>query len=275
LFQAMASHDVARCLHIVEQMALIGADFEQVLASILQILHAIAIAQAVPESEGIAAFADISEELLALKASLSSEVVQLFYQIALMGQKELAHAPSARIGFEMTLLRMMVFRPKEVQMPSLSLNQTAPIEPSKVGHQIAKPQAAPLEMQVDNSVLNWVEVVAKLPLSALALSLVKNCVVSTWDGKWLALILDPMQKACLNPQRQTQIQDALNQYFGYAIKLTITVGDVQSGTPLMIAKAQEEKRSTQAKMAIEEDKTVQNILSTFDGTVEKITAVEP
>jgi DNA polymerase-3 subunit gamma/tau len=290
LFQAMASHDVKQCLHIVEQMALIGADFEQVLASVLQILHALAIAQAVPDSEGITAFANISEELLMMKASLHPETVQLFYQIALMGQKDLAYSPSARIGFEMTLLRMLVFRPKAAQIPSTPLNKIAPttnqitapiiepskVEPSKVEHHAKSPVPVVHQNNVpaDNSVLNWVEVVSKLPLSALALSLVKNCIVSTWDGKALALILDLTQKACLNPQRQTQIQDALNQYFGYAIKLTITVGDVQSGTPLMIAKAQEEKRSTQAKTAIEEDKTVQNILSTFDGTVEKITAVD-
>jgi hypothetical protein len=88
------------------------------------------------------------------------------------------------------------------------------------------------------------------------------------------LTLDPLQKACLNPQRQTQIQEALVQYFGYPIKLSIAVGDVQSGTPLMIAQAQEQLRTTQAKTAIEQDKTVQNILSTFDATVEKITAVD-
>jgi DNA polymerase-3 subunit gamma/tau len=308
LLQAMANNDVKQCLHLVEQMASIGADFTQVLATILQILHAIAIAQAVPQSEGIASFADINPELLAIKELLSPEIVQLFYQIALMGQKELSNAPSARIGFEMTLLRMLVFRPKETSVQPIPLSKIAPtptshsaspVEVKKENTDIqskltptatvpsaptaavpsaptaAVPSAptAPTAVPSEGS-LNWVEVVSKLPLSALALSLVKNCVVSTWDGKALSLTLDPLQKTCLNPQRQTQIQDALIQYFGYPIKLIIEVGDVQSGTPLMIAQAQEQLRTTQAKTAIEQDKTVQNILSTFDATVEKITAVD-
>lgn len=296
LLQAMANNDVKQCLYLVEQMASIGADFTQVLATILQVLHAIAIAQAVPQSEGIASFADINPELLAIKELLSPEIVQLFYQIALMGQKELSNAPSARIGFEMTLLRMLVFRPKETSVQPISLNKIAPattdqitappVEAKKENTEIqsklapvpsapasAVPPASAVSSEIPGS-LNWVEVVSKLPLSALALTLVKNCVVSTWDGKTLSLTLDPLQKACLNPQRQTQIQDALIQYFGHPIKLIIAVGDVQSGTPLMIAQAQEQLRTTQAKTAIEQDKTVQNILSTFDATVEKITAID-
>jgi len=39
--------------------------------------------------------------------------VQLWYQMALTGRRDLAIAPSPRTGFEMSLLRMLAFRPAE------------------------------------------------------------------------------------------------------------------------------------------------------------------
>jgi DNA polymerase-3 subunit gamma/tau len=125
----------------------------------------------------------------------------------------------------------------------------------------------------ETSTLNWPEVITKLSLSGLGLMLVKNCVVSKWDGKVLVLTLDSLQKACLNPQRQMQIQEVLTQYFGHPIKLTINVGDAHA-SPLKIEQEQAKQRQSQAKASIEEDKTVQNILSTFDATVEKITVID-
>ena len=86
-------------------------------------------------------------------------------------------------------------------------------------------------------------------------------------------MLDDSQKACLNPSRQDQIQAAISQYLGRPIKLTITVGEVVA-TPMMQAAEQAILKEQQAKASIEQDKTVQGLVSTFDATVEKITVVD-
>src|SRR5690606_41049407 len=41
------------------------------------------------------------------------ELVQLWYQMALGGRRDLPLAPGARAGFEMSLLRMLAFRPAD------------------------------------------------------------------------------------------------------------------------------------------------------------------
>jgi len=315
LLAAFADSDAKQCLQAIREMALIGADFTQVLASVLQVLHAAAVAQAVPDSEGIASFAEIDPELLSLKDKLAPEEVQLAYQIALMGQKDLAFAPDVQTGFEMTLLRMIVFRPeqrvnegisssalpvKKIESRAQSAPQVLPVSEPKAAVAVPaalaqKPQTPQVEIKeatshqhlkeeapasdiaaernVDNNLVDWAQVVTKLPLAGLTLTLVKNSIVSKYEGDRLTLMLDDSQKACLNPSRQDQIQAAISQYLGRPIKLTITVGEVVA-TPMMQAAEQAILKEQQAKASIEQDKTVQGLVSTFDATVEKITVVD-
>ncbi|KPQ30462.1 MAG: DNA polymerase III, subunit gamma and tau [Marinobacter excellens HL-55] len=84
-------------------------DYAIILADLLSLFHRVTMEQVVPGS------ADNSlgdaAQVQALARKLSAEDAQLFYQTALMGRKDLAVTPDARMGFEMTLLRMLAFRP--------------------------------------------------------------------------------------------------------------------------------------------------------------------
>ncbi len=84
-------------------------DYSVILADLLSLFHRVTMEQVVPGS------ADNSlgdaEQVQSLARKLSAEDAQLFYQSALIGRKDLAITPDARMGFEMTLLRMLAFRP--------------------------------------------------------------------------------------------------------------------------------------------------------------------
>jgi DNA polymerase-3 subunit gamma/tau len=79
----------------------------------LRVLHDLAVAQVVPEALAGAEADQAREAVRALAARIPPEDVQLYYQIALTGVRELPYAPDARIAFEMTLLRMLAFQPEE------------------------------------------------------------------------------------------------------------------------------------------------------------------
>ncbi|MDE1922981.1 MAG: DNA polymerase III subunit gamma/tau, partial [Gammaproteobacteria bacterium] len=86
-------------------------DYDRALVELAAYLQRVAIVQVVPESaQGESEFAD--EDLARLAGALTPEDVQLYYQIAVMGRRDLNLAPDPRIGFEMTLLRMLAFRPE-------------------------------------------------------------------------------------------------------------------------------------------------------------------
>ncbi|MFT6916885.1 MAG: DNA polymerase-3 subunit gamma/tau [Motiliproteus sp.] len=109
LLQQLAQGSAKGVLDTVSTMAQFGADADAILAELLGLLHRLAVAQMLPDavdnSQGD------RDELMALAAGLRAEDVQLFYQIALHGRRDLPHVPVAREGLEMALLRMLAFRP--------------------------------------------------------------------------------------------------------------------------------------------------------------------
>jgi len=111
ILSALVVGDGAGLLKCVEDLAQFSPDYNTVLGDIVSLLHRIAIAQTVPAALDNSMGDKV--EVQELAAQLCAEDVQLFYQIALMGRKDLPFVPDAREGLEMTLLRMLAFRPAQ------------------------------------------------------------------------------------------------------------------------------------------------------------------
>ena len=109
LLEAIAASDARGLLGLLAQIAEFAPDYEQLLADLLGLLHQLALAQQVPTAVDGEAFD--GQRLAALAQRCAAEDVQLWYQIALLGRRDLPYAPDARDGLEMILLRMVAFRP--------------------------------------------------------------------------------------------------------------------------------------------------------------------
>jgi DNA polymerase-3 subunit gamma/tau len=109
LLQALAQLDGPGLLDEVARIAELTPDFAGVLQELIGLLHRIALHQEVPET--LAQDDPDRARIRELSLQMKPEDVQLFYQIALMGQQDLQLAPDPRIGLEMVLLRMIAFRP--------------------------------------------------------------------------------------------------------------------------------------------------------------------
>ncbi|MGB3393042.1 MAG: DNA polymerase III subunit gamma/tau [Stenotrophomonas sp.] len=107
MLDALATGDGARLLQVVAALAEFSPDWSGVLDALSEALHRIQVQQLVP---GAAVPGD-GIDALAFAPRLRPEVVQLWYQMALGGRRDLHLAPSPRAGFEMTVLRMLAFRP--------------------------------------------------------------------------------------------------------------------------------------------------------------------
>ena len=154
LLDTLAANDARAMLAVVSELAEQGADFAGVLAELISSLQRVALAQVVPEAadagQGDAA------RVLELARGISAEDVQLFYQMALHGRRDLPLAPDPRGGFEMTLLRMLAFRPGTLGEPDQAppdpmvksaRSSQAPTDSAAVAgqatHSAATPQPAP------------------------------------------------------------------------------------------------------------------------------------
>jgi DNA polymerase-3 subunit gamma/tau len=125
LLGALANADGVALMGEVEALAGFSPDFGQVLDDIAATLHRIQLQQLVP---GIVDGETDSEvDVAALATRLAPELVQLWYQMAIGGRRDLSLAPSQRTGFEMALLRMLAFRPASTH----SVEATADESPRK------------------------------------------------------------------------------------------------------------------------------------------------
>ncbi|CAI8823699.1 DNA polymerase III subunit tau [Pseudomonas sp. IT-P12] len=113
VLHALIQGDAKALLEGVRHLAEQGPDWNGVLSEILNVLHRVAIAQALPE--GVDNGHGDRDRVLALAQALPAEDVQFYYQMGLIGRRDLPLAPDPRGGFEMVLLRMLAFRPADTE----------------------------------------------------------------------------------------------------------------------------------------------------------------
>ncbi|MGH8277564.1 MAG: DNA polymerase III subunit gamma/tau, partial [Steroidobacteraceae bacterium] len=109
LAELLAGLDGAELLRGAQALEQFAPDYAQLLDELAALLVRVGLRQAVSGYEGDELYAP--EVLEPLARALTPEDVQLFYQTAITGRRDLALAPDPRTGFEMTLLRMIAFRP--------------------------------------------------------------------------------------------------------------------------------------------------------------------
>ncbi|KMN12458.1 DNA polymerase III subunit gamma/tau [Pseudomonas weihenstephanensis] len=150
LLHALIEGDARALLEAVRHLAEQGPDWNGVLSEILNVFHRVAIAQALPE--GLDNGHGDRDRVLALASALPAEDVQFYYQMGLIGRRDLPLAPDPRGGFEMVLLRMLAFRPagtadapsqplKPVGISQATVDSTSPVAATAA---VAAPAPAPV-----------------------------------------------------------------------------------------------------------------------------------
>jgi DNA polymerase-3 subunit gamma/tau len=231
--------------------------------------------------------------LMALAERFTPEDLQLYYQIGLTGRRDLPLAPEPRTGLEMVLLRMLAFRPAGAEVvsqatPTATPAQTAPA--SKPSQTVTKTVALPMQTAAatipdkpDSDTIvaepavttstpaavasDWHQIVAGLQLSGVMQQLVAHCVMLELTDKQIHLALTTTGAPLLNKEREANLREALESYFGRPLKLQIEIKDTEGETPAAREVRLQAERQAAAKAAIDTDPNVQSILDAFDGQV--------
>ncbi|KTS95485.1 DNA polymerase III subunit gamma/tau [Pseudomonas oryzihabitans] len=128
VLHALLEGDGRAVLEAVRHLAEQGPDWSGVLAELLNVLHRVAIAQVLPDA--VDNGQGDRERVLTLAQALPAEDVQYYYQLGLVGRRDLPLAPDPRHGFEMVLLRMLAFRPAGVALPERPALKTTGASPA-------------------------------------------------------------------------------------------------------------------------------------------------
>jgi DNA polymerase-3 subunit gamma/tau len=282
LLDALARNDAQAVLECIHSLAEQAADFSSVLAELISSLHRIAFAQVLPDamddSLGDAA------AILNLAKQMSAEDVQLFYQIGVIGRRDLPLIPDARSGFEMVLLRMLAFRPAdngiknavsapikravpaEITLPPVTNAKLSATAPDPVP---AMPLEIPasLTMPREDPPQNWSSIVNALKLTGIARELAVNCELKQHSEDSVHLVLDTAHAHMRSKKVEERIEQALQQYYAAPLKLVIAVDKPVQETPASKQTRQQGERQQAAVAAIQADANIKSLRDTFNASI--------
>ncbi|WP_041070646.1 DNA polymerase III subunit gamma/tau [Thiolapillus brandeum] len=276
MLRRVADNDARGLLQDIDQAAQQSPDFSALLKDMLLLLHRVALYQVAPEAAD-AAWGDL-QPIQALAQLLPAEDVQLFYEIALRGQRDLPLAPDPRSGFEMILLRMLAFRPgapssetrgsvpePAVEAPGKSPAPPRPApQPAPTQNQSApsRPEAAP---QAEIDLQNWHQVLPRLGLGGLSSQLAAHCTVKSWKNDELVLALSSGGAALAGSMAEKKLQAALESYLGRPLKMRIELEDRGEETPAQAAERKQREDQAMAVDAMQNDPMVKALEEGFHG----------
>ena len=265
MLEALAAGNAGDLLARAARIAEHNPDYEGILAELIFRLHDIALVHLLPEGSG-----PRDEDTVRLSALFRPEDVQLCYQIALLGRRDLASTPDPRIGFEMTLVRMLAFRPGGVDMAAATGAARATPPSASVPLVSSAPRVA--EVVGDAAVAgDWQQVIDEMALAGLVKELAGHCVLHERTRDRVHLVLAPSQEHLLKTTQKERLQDALRTRFGPDIKLVISVEQPQKETPAE-RRAREEREAQAAALAkMRTDPNVQAMVTAFDATLDEST----
>jgi len=280
IMQALAVGDAKMIMQCMYDLAQLSADFNSLFEDIIHLLHQVAITQSVPSAMDSL---DFDKALLQeLSESFSAEDIQLYYQIALIGKRDLYLSPSPQAGLEMSLLRMLTFKPADEVAPNATpiVSSRAVANDASKSSQSVKSKStndavqANSQHRTNNSLqelaegkLVWGSLVEKLGVQAITHSLATNCNVKHVDENVLTLSIEKQHEGIVTDKSRQKLEKALQEYFGEQIQVKIECSDDMIETPAKKKERSIAKKITQAEQSAEEDEVVQAFKSSFGAEI--------
>ena len=292
LLDGLAKGDAKALVAEIDQIASRSISFDITLKDFASVLARIALVQSVRDS---AVEGPDAQRIVDAAAMLKVDDVQLFYQIALLGRRDLSLAPDEHSGFTMTMLRMLSFAAGKNERPPATAKsgasgtqksggapaqEYASIKPNTstgepVGGKIAQEPvlartsyAVPATAQAGTSFNgDWPSFIARLNFNGMAGMLAKQCEFQSFADGILELTLPAAQKHLAEKAFQEKLKSELQPHFGANLRMNIRVGNV-AGKSLAAAEDRERSdRQVAAEAAILADPFINNLKQDFGAEV--------
>ena len=265
-------------LLFIKELAYKGENLTNTLNDLISLFHKIATTQMIDDVK------QVSPEINELAKIISAQDLQLYYQIAINGQKDMRHSPSEQIGLEMTLLRMIAFHPdsqaeKKTLKSSQSSNTTnkePPKEkiqgnsltkdklPIKVGEESIQAIENQLNVKSQN---DWEKIITELGFAGAAKMLVKNTVFDSLKDQILSLTLSDDFINLLTQNTQSSIEKTLNEDYP-GITLVINPGSTNGSSLSQKESVKSEEKRKQTENQFLNDDGLKELQEVFNSQVD-------
>jgi len=262
-------------------------DYDAVLETLAAIIQRAAILQAAPDLD--ADEDGLTERARTFANASAPEDLQLWYQIALAGRRDLPLAPSPRAGCEMTLLRMLAFRvdgpgegspaptggraATERRAPATKPSARPAGKPAASGRSAREPsgraqEPVPAATRPLDSTADWEALIESVELGGATRQLARHCGFAGRDGELVKLVIDPAHEYLATRAQQDRLRDALKPALGSSLRLQIDPGKPVGETAADKAARAQMERQAEAENAIGGDPFVREMQKVFDATVD-------
>ena len=277
LLTALAVTDAPALLAQVRQLDELAPDYGDVLASLATQLQQIAVVQMAGATalESEAAAEDELALLVRLASQMAPETVQLMYQIAVMGRRDLALAPDPRTGFEMVLLRMVAFHPERAQPAAPPRGVPAAVRPVPPpgkassaparGPGASEPGAATPAATTD--IGDWSAFIATLNLDGAARQLAAHCALVGQSPFDIRLTLDKRNGHLLTDNLRSRLTAAIQERLGSSVKVLYAIAEAPQETPATQQARTDDDDLRQARERIAADSNVRQMAELFGAEV--------
>ena len=278
LASLVINRDAQEVLLFIKELAHKGENLTNTLNDLTSLFHKIATTQMIDDVK------QVSPEINELAKIISAQDLQLYYQIAINGQKDMRHSPSEQIGLEMTLLRMIAFHPdsqaeKKTLKSSQSSNTTnkePPKEktqgnsltkdklPIKVGEESIQAIENQLNVKSQN---DWEKIITELGFAGAAKMLVKNTVFDSLKDQILTLTLSDDFINLLTQNTQSSIEKTLNEDYP-GITLVINPGSTNGSSLSQKESVKSEEKRKQTENQFLNDDGLKELQEVFNSQVD-------
>ena len=303
LLDCLASGDAKMLVAEIDQIASRSISFDITLKDFASVLARIALVQSVGAS---AVEGPDAQKIVEASGRLASDDVQLFYQIALLGRRDLSLAPDEHAGFTMTMLRMLSFArgmtgekvggnagakaahkatvatsnaavsPKATGSTAKEyapVKQNTSIGAPAGGKSVQEPALAGTSYETSAAAPeagfngDWPGFIARLNFNGMAGMLAKQCEFQSFADGILELTLPSTQKHLAEKAFQEKLKSELLPHFGANLRMNIRISDV-AGKSLAAAEDRERSaRQVAAEAAILSDTFINNLKQDFGAEV--------
>ena len=255
LLDRIAAGDGKGTIEEAERIASRSVALDTALEDLAAILHRVALAQAgaQPQDE------DDSQRIGALAQKLEPARVQVMYQIAILGRRDLPLAPDEFAGFTMALLRMLSFSDA-----SPAAKTSSSIAAPSLAPRASSPSPAASSASFDG---NWPSFVERTGLTGMAGMAARHAELGSFENNHLELVVPESHRMYAEKAYVDKLKGELAPHFGSNFRLSLRVGTTGGKSIAAVKSREMEKRQASAAEAIEEDPFVRSLVQDLGAEV--------
>ena len=271
LAKLINNRDAEKILSFVRNLGHKGENLANALRDLTSIFHQISIAQIIQDKN------QISTEIADLANSFSAKDLQLYYQIAINGQKDMNLSPSEQIGLEMTLLRMIAFHPDYDDREKKNLKPTpnkkskvidtaTPKESSESSSNLRDPNEEINKLDIKNQ-KEWEDIIKTFDFNGAGKMLVKNTVFKSLENQTLVLTLSSDFLNLLTPKTEDSIRNGLHKQYP-AVELIFEPGETNGDSLSQKESVEREQKRKETESQFLSDDGLKELQEVFNSKVD-------